>query len=105
MLSYLAAERTTEIALRIALGAPRQQVLGKVMLDGLEPALLGLGMGLAASLAAARAFASMLYRTRPVDSGVFAAVSSALLTVTVLACLVPAWRASRLDPLRALRAD
>ena len=105
VLSYLVAERTSEIGIRIALGARRHQVMGKVMLDGLEPALLGLGMGLAASLAAARAVASILYRTRPVDSGVFAAVSSALLTVTVLACLVPAWRASRLDPLRALRAD
>jgi predicted permease len=105
VLSYLVAERTSEIGIRIALGARRHQVLRKVMLDGLEPALLGLGMGLAASLAAARAVASMLYRTRPVDSGVFAAVSSALLTVTVLACLVPAWRASRLDPLRALRVD
>jgi predicted permease len=105
VLSYLVAERTSEIGIRIALGARRHQVLRKVMLDGLEPALLGLGMGLAASLGAARAVASMLYRTRPVDSGVFAAVSSALLTVTVLACLVPAWRASRLDPLRALRVD
>jgi putative ABC transport system permease protein len=105
VLSYLVAERTSEIGIRIALGARRHQVLRKVMLDGLEPALLGLGLGLAASLAAARAVASMLYRTRPVDSGVFAAVSSALLTVTVLACLVPAWRASRLDPLRALRVD
>ena len=105
VLSYLVAERTTEIALRMALGASRRQVLGKMMLDGLRPALLGLGMGLAAGLAAARAVASMLYRTRPVDSGVFALVSTALLAVTVLACLVPAWRASRLDPLGALRVD
>jgi putative ABC transport system permease protein len=103
VLSYIVAQRTSEIGIRIALGARRRQVLRKVLLDGLRPALLGLGMGLAASVAAARGIGSMLYGTKPLDAGVFAAVSAALLAVAVLACLVPAWRASRLDPVRALR--
>ena len=105
VLSYIVAQRTSEIGIRIALGARRQQVLRKVLLDGLWPALLGLFMGLAASVGAARAIASMLYGTQPMDAGVFAAVSCALLAVAVLACLVPAWRASRLDPMRALRVE
>ena len=105
VLSYIVAQRTSEIGIRIALGARRPQVLRKVLLDGLRPALLGLCLGLAASAGAARAIASMLYGTQPLDAGVFAAVSAALLAVAVLACLLPAWRASRLDPMRALRTE
>jgi len=76
-----------------------------VLLDGLRPALLGLVLGLAASVAAARMIASMLYGTEALDGAVFAAVSGALLLVAALACAVPAWRASRLDPMRALRTE
>jgi putative ABC transport system permease protein len=105
VLSYVVAQRTGEIGIRIALGAGRGQVLRKVLLDGLRPALLGLVLGLAASVAAARMIASMLYGTEALDSAVFAAVSGALLLVAALACAVPAWRASRLDPMRALRTE
>jgi len=105
ILSYMVAQRTSEIGIRIALGAQRKQVLGQVLLDGLRPALFGLGLGLAASLAAVREVASMLYETQPLDPAVFAAVSAVLLLVAALACLVPAWRASRLDPMQALRTE
>jgi len=105
VLSYIVAQRTTEIGIRIALGAQRGQVLRKVMVDGLKPALLGLACGLAGSVVAARQIASMLYGTQPLDPTVFAAVSCMLLLVAALACLVPAWRASRLDPMQALRAE
>lgn len=105
VLSYVVAQRTGEIGIRIALGAGRGQVLRKVLLDGLRPALLGLVLGLAASVAAARMIASMLYGTEALDGVVFAAVSGALLLVAALACAVPAWRASRLDPMRALRTE
>jgi putative ABC transport system permease protein len=105
VMSYIAAQRTTEIGIRIALGAKREQVLRKMLMDGLRPALLGLVLGLAASVAAAKEIASMLYGTEPLDAAVFAGVSGTLLVVATLACLVPAWRASRLDPMQALRTE
>ncbi|MGA2167395.1 MAG: ABC transporter permease [Terracidiphilus sp.] len=105
VLSYMVAQRTSEIGIRIALGAQREQVLLKVLLDGLRPALLGLALGLASSVGAARLIRSMLFGTQPLDPGVFAAVSAMLLLVAALACLVPAWRASRLDPMQALRTE
>jgi putative ABC transport system permease protein len=105
VLSYIVAQRTAEIGIRIALGAQRQQVLRKVLLDGLRPALLGLALGLAASVWAARQVQSMLYGTQPLDPAVFAGVCATLLLVAALACLIPAWRASRLDPMTALRAE
>src|ERR1700691_2786316 len=79
VLSYIVAQRTSEIGIRIALGAQREQVLRKVLLDGLRPALLGLVLGLAASVGAAKEIASMLYGTQALDPGVFGGVSIALL--------------------------
>jgi len=105
VLSYIVAQRTSEIGIRIAVGAQRDHVLAKMLLDGLRPALLGLGLGLAASVGAARLIRSMLYGTQPLDPMVFAAVSAMLLLVAAFACAVPAWRASRLDPMQALRAE
>jgi putative ABC transport system permease protein len=105
VLSYIVAQRTSEIGIRMALGAQREQVLGAVLLDGLRPATFGLILGLAASVAAARLMGAMLYETQPLDPAVFAAVAAMLLAVAVLACIVPAWRASRLDPVQALRMD
>jgi putative ABC transport system permease protein len=105
VLSYMVAQRTSEIGIRMALGAQREQVLRTVLLDGMRPALFGLGFGLAASVGAARLIRSMLYGTQPLDPAVFAAVSATLLLVAALACLVPAWRASRLDPIQALRTE
>ena len=105
VLSYLAAQRTVEIGVRIALGAQREQVLRLMLLDGLRPALLGLVLGLAASAAAVRLIQSMLYETQPLDPAIFALVAAVLLLVAALACLSPAWRASRLDPMQALRTE
>jgi len=105
VLSYLVAQRTSEIGIRVALGAQREQVLRLVLLDGLRPALFGLVFGLAASMGAARLIQSMLYGTKPLDPSVFAAVSATLLLVAAVACAVPAWRASRLDPMQALRME
>jgi putative ABC transport system permease protein len=105
VLSYLVAQRTSEIGIRIALGARREQVLRKMLLDGLRPALVGLALGLAGSVAAAREIASMLYGTKALDAGVFGGVSAAMVLVAAAACAVPAWRASRLDPMTALRTE
>ena len=105
VLSYMAAQRTAEIGIRLALGAPREHVLGKMLGDGLRPALIGLALGLAASAEASRLMRDMLYETRPLDPIVFAAVSATLIFVAALACIVPAWRASRVDPVQALRTE
>lgn len=105
VLSYLASQRMTEIGVRMALGAQREQVLGLMLADGLRPAFFGLACGLAAAAMTVRLIRSVLYQTPPLDPLVFAAVAVTLLLVAVLACLAPAWRASRLDPMRALRTE
>ena len=105
VLAYLVTQRTSEIGIRIALGARRDQVLRLMLLDGIRPALLGLALGLAGAAGTVRLIKSMLYETEPLDPAVFAAVAAALLLVAAIACLVPAWRASRLDPMRALRTE
>ena len=105
VLAYLVTQRTSEIGIRIALGARRESVLRLVMIDGLRPALMGLVLGLAGSAAVVRLIKSMLYETSPLDPVVFAAVAGTLLAVAALACMLPAWRASRLDPMQALRTE
>ncbi len=105
VLAYLVTQRTGEIGIRMALGAPRKQVIRLMLLDGLRPALFGLGLGLAASLAVGRLIASMLYNTSPYDSGILAAVAATLSIVAGAACILPAWRASRVDPMQALRTE
>lgn len=105
VLSYIVAQRTSEIGIRIALGAQREQVLRRMLFDGMLPALSGLVLGLAVAAESARLLRTMLYQTQPMDPAVFAAVAVTLLSVAAIACLVPAWRASRLDPVQALRTE
>jgi predicted permease len=105
VLSYMVAQRTSEIGIRMALGAQREQVLGKMLGDGLKPALMGLVLGLAGSVGTVRLLESMLYETDKLDPMVFAAVGAVLLVVAAGACMAPAWRASRLDPMSALRTE
>jgi putative ABC transport system permease protein len=105
VLAYLVTQRTNELGVRIALGAPRRQVLRLVLLDGLRPALAGLVLGLAGAAGVARLIRTMLYGTEPLDVAVFAVVSGLLVAVAIVACLVPAWNASRLDPMQALRSE
>jgi putative ABC transport system permease protein len=105
VLSYLMTQRTTELGVRMALGAQRDQVLRLILFDGLRPALIGLAIGSAAGAGVTQLIRSMLYDTMPLDPAVYAGVAFALLMVATLACMIPAWRASRLDPMQALRAE
>jgi len=105
VLSYLVAQRTTEIGIRIALGAQRDQVMGLVLRDGLAPAVTGLILGLVMSVGVTRLMRSMLYEVSPFDPAVFVLVALTLLFVAAAACAFPAWRASRLDPMQALRTE
>ena len=105
VLSYIVAQRTTEIGIRIALGAQRDHVMRLILVNGLRPAIAGLFLGLFASIGVNRLIQSMLFDTPAVDIAVFAIVSATLMVVAVIACAVPAWRASRLDPITALRME
>jgi putative ABC transport system permease protein len=105
VMSYIAAQRTTEIGIRVALGAKREHVMRRMLLDGMRPAAFGLVVGLAASLEAGQLMRDLLYEIKPLDPAVYAAVAATLLAVAAFACIVPAWRASRLDPMQALRAE
>ena len=105
VLSYLTTQRTGEIGVRMALGAQRSEVVRLMLGDGLRPALHGLLLGLAASSVAVHLIQSMLYETKPLDPAIFATVAATQLMVAALASLVPAWRASRIDPMQALRTE
>jgi ABC-type antimicrobial peptide transport system permease subunit len=105
VLSYVATQRTTELGVRMALGAQRSEVLKMMLWDGLRPAGVGLILGLAGGFASARLIRDLLYGVMPLDASVFVVVNVLLLTVAAAACLLPAWRASRMDPMRALRNE
>jgi predicted permease len=99
------SQRTQEFGLRMALGATRNSVLGGVLGQGLFLVGLGLVLGIAASLALARVLQSYLYQTTPTDPITLAAVALAFVIAGTVACLGPAWRATTVDPMLALRAD
>ena len=105
VLAYLVTQRTPEIGIRMALGAERERVLRLVLFDGLRPALVGLAIGMTASILVTRLIRSVLYRTSPLDTTVFVLVSATLLLSAIAACLLPAWRAARINPMHALRSE
>jgi putative ABC transport system permease protein len=105
VLSYMVAQRTRDIGLRMALGASQAQIVWDVLGFGVRLAGIGLAVGLAAALAATRLLSSLLYGVRPTDAVTFAAVSFILLVVALIASYLPARRATRVDPLVALRYE
>jgi putative ABC transport system permease protein len=98
------SQRTAEIGVRMALGATGADVSRLVVMQGLRPALAGVGIGIVAAFFAVRLLRTLLFGVTPLDPLTFAIVPPALLAVAALACYVPALRAVRLDPTRALRA-
>jgi ABC-type antimicrobial peptide transport system permease subunit len=103
VLAYTVAERTQEIGLRRALGAPAGQVLRLVLSQGLTPVVLGIGLGIGATLAARKVLETQLFGISPTDVQTYVLVATGVLAAAVLACLVPARRALRVSPLVALR--
>jgi putative ABC transport system permease protein len=104
-MSYLVAQRTREIGIRMALGAPRRGVIRLVVGHGMKLALAGVALGLAGALALTRLMSSLLFDMSPTDPLTFAAVSLILAAVSLVATYVPARRASRVDPMLALRHE
>jgi predicted permease len=104
VISSIVAERRTEIGLRMALGANRSSVLAHVMREGLLLTMVGVVIGLAGAFGLNRLIASLLFGVQPTDMSTVAGVAATMFLVAAVACLLPAWRASRLDPLAVLRA-
>ena len=105
VLAYAVSQRRAEIGIRMALGAKRAQVVRLVMQGGLQLVAIGLVIGLAGAAGAARLIRTLLFNVQPLDPLVYGGVTALFTIVAMLACLLPSLRASRIDPLLALRMD
>jgi predicted permease len=105
VLAYSVTQRTGEIGIRLALGADRANVVRLVLWQGMRLVTIGLVIGLAVSAVGSRALRSLLFNVEPLNLTVFAGVTILFAVVAILACLVPSWRASRIQALVVLRTD
>ena len=105
VLSYTVRRRVREIGIRMALGASNTDVIRMVLADGLKPILVGVVLGLGAALALSRLVSSLIFGVRATDALTFAAVALLLLLVGILATIIPAYRATRIEPVRILREE
>ena len=105
VISYLVGQRTHELGIRIALGAKRRDVLRLVLNHGMKMALGGVALGLLVALALTRVLTKMVYGVSPTDPATFITLTLLLISVALLACMIPAWRAAKVDPLVALRDE
>jgi predicted permease len=105
VISYLVGQRTQEFGIRLALGAQRRDILGLVLSHGMKLALIGVALGLFAAYGLTRFLQKMLFGVTPTDPATFAVISLLVVFVAMLACIVPARRAMKVDPLKALRYE
>jgi len=105
VMSYAVTQKTQEIGIRMALGAEKDHILKMILRHGTGMAVLGIGLGLLAAFALARTMTSLLFETSAADATTYAVVPLVLMAVALLACYVPARRATRVDPMVALRHE
>jgi putative ABC transport system permease protein len=105
VLSYSVKRRVREIGIRMALGARVRDVLRLIVIEGMRPTLIGVVIGLAGALALGRVLANLIYGVKPTDPITFGAVSVLLAAVALFASIVPAYRATRVEPLKTLRDE
>jgi ABC-type antimicrobial peptide transport system permease subunit len=103
--SYAVSRQTAEIGVRIALGASHERVLRLIVLQGMKPVVIGIASGVAAALVLARFIASLLFDVTPRDPITYVSVIALLAATALLACIVPARQALRIDVISALRAE
>ena len=105
MMAYFVTHRTREIGIRMALGAQWRDVLRMVLRSGLSLVAIGLSIGLAVALALTRLMSTLLFEVSPIDPVTFAAVALCVILAALVACYIPARRATKVDPLIALRYE
>jgi ABC-type antimicrobial peptide transport system permease subunit len=105
LVSYAVSRRTPELGIRMALGANRAAILALVLSQGLRLSLMGVVVGLGLAAAGTRALRTLLFEVQPTDPLTLAAASAVVVAVTLIASYAPAYRASRLNPLAALRHE